>query len=114
MNNYKLLQLEPGKKLLIKHGRYNHAKQFKRKRATLKKLKVRLARVQWEGTFSADINQMTKFIEYLSNDLWVKIFNKPANETDFKVKDWFSSDRETLNNHVTFGKTSEGLSHPCP
>ena len=40
--------IRAGKKLLIKHGRYNHAKQFKRKRATLKKLKVRLARVHRE------------------------------------------------------------------
>ena len=34
-----------GKKLLIKYSRYNHAKQFKRKAATLKKLKHRLGRV---------------------------------------------------------------------
>jgi len=37
-----------GKRLLIKINRYNHAKQFKRKRAALKKLKVRLARVYRE------------------------------------------------------------------
>jgi IS5 family transposase len=37
-----------GKRLLIKYGRYNHAKQFKRKKATLKKLKVRLGRVHRE------------------------------------------------------------------
>ena len=37
-----------GKKLLIKYGRYNHAKQFKRKKAALKKLKVRLGRVYRE------------------------------------------------------------------
>ena len=37
-----------GKKLLIKYGRYNHAKQFKRKKATLKKLKIRLGRVYRE------------------------------------------------------------------
>jgi len=37
-----------GKKLLIKVSRYNHAKQFKRKAATLKKLKVRLGRVYRE------------------------------------------------------------------
>jgi len=34
-----------GKKLLIKYFRYNHAKQFKRKAATLKKLKSRFGRV---------------------------------------------------------------------
>ena len=34
-----------GKKLLIQYYRYNHAKQFKRKAATLKKLKNRLGRV---------------------------------------------------------------------
>ena len=37
-----------GKKLLIKYGRYNHAKQFKRKKAALKKLKVRLGRLYRE------------------------------------------------------------------
>jgi len=37
-----------GKKLLIKYSRYNHAKQFKRKAAALKKLKVRLGRVYRE------------------------------------------------------------------
>jgi IS5 family transposase len=37
-----------GKRLLIKYGRYNHAKQFKRKKAALKKLKVRLGRVYRE------------------------------------------------------------------
>jgi len=37
-----------GKRLLIKYGRYNHAKQFKRKKATLKKLKVRLGRLYRE------------------------------------------------------------------
>jgi len=49
------------------------------------------------GAEYADINQMTKFIEYLSNELWIKIFKKPAKETDFKVKEWFISDREALN-----------------
>ncbi len=34
-----------GKRFLIKYGRYNHAKQFKRKKAALKKLKIRLGRV---------------------------------------------------------------------
>ena len=37
-----------GKKLLIQYSRYNHAKQFKRKAAALKKLKVRLGRVYRE------------------------------------------------------------------
>ena len=37
--------IRTGKKLLIKYYRYNHAKQFKRKAATLKKLKHRLGRV---------------------------------------------------------------------
>jgi IS5 family transposase len=37
-----------GKRLLIKYGRYNHAKQFKRKKAVLKKLKVRLGRIYRE------------------------------------------------------------------
>jgi IS5 family transposase len=37
-----------GKRLLIKYGRYNHAKQFKRKKAALKKLKVRLGRLYRE------------------------------------------------------------------
>lgn len=37
--------LRAGKRLLIKYSRYNHAKQFKRKAATLKKLKHRLGRV---------------------------------------------------------------------
>ncbi len=37
--------LRVGKRLLIKYSRYNHAKQFKRKAATLKKLKHRLGRV---------------------------------------------------------------------
>lgn len=37
--------LRAGKRLLIKYSRYNHAKQFKRKKATLKKLKHRLGRV---------------------------------------------------------------------
>ena len=48
--NIKLRQsyIRVGKKLLIKYSRYNHAKQFKRKAATLKKLKVRLARVYRE------------------------------------------------------------------
>ena len=34
-----------GKRLLIKYSRYNHARQFKRKAAALKKLKYRLGRV---------------------------------------------------------------------
>jgi len=34
-----------GKRLLVKYSRYNHAKQFKRKKATLKKLKTRLGRL---------------------------------------------------------------------
>jgi IS5 family transposase len=37
--------IRKGKQLLIKYSRYNHAKQFKRKAATLKKLKHRLGRV---------------------------------------------------------------------
>ncbi|BAF71397.1 IS5-like element ISSlsp2 family transposase [Sulfurovum sp. NBC37-1] len=37
--------IRAGKKLLIKYSRYNHAKQFRRKAATLKKLKIRLGRV---------------------------------------------------------------------
>jgi len=37
--------IRTGKKLLIKYSRYHHAKQFKRKAATLKKLKRRLGRV---------------------------------------------------------------------
>lgn len=41
------------------------------------------------GAEHADINHMKQFIEYLSNDAWVKIFKKPASETDFKVKEWF-------------------------
>jgi len=40
--------IRAGKKLLIKYSRYNHAKQFKRKAATLKKLKVRLGRLYRE------------------------------------------------------------------
>jgi IS5 family transposase len=37
--------LRVGKKLLIKQGRYHHAKQFKRKKAAIKKLHKRLGRV---------------------------------------------------------------------
>ena len=43
-----------GKKLLIKYSRYNHAKQFKRKVATLKKLKIRLGRLYREILHKAD------------------------------------------------------------
>jgi IS5 family transposase len=37
-----------GKRLLIRYGRCNHAKQFKRKKAVLKKLRIRLGRVYRE------------------------------------------------------------------
>jgi len=37
-----------GKRLLIKYSRYNHAKQFKRKQSTLKKLKTRFGRLYRE------------------------------------------------------------------
>jgi len=37
--------LRVGRKLLIKQGRYHHAKQFKRKKAAIKKLHKRLGRV---------------------------------------------------------------------
>jgi len=40
--------IRAGKRLLIKYSRYNHAKQFKRKAAALKKLKIRLGRVYRE------------------------------------------------------------------
>jgi IS5 family transposase len=40
--------------LLIKDGRYHHAKQFKRKRATLKKLTIRLGRVYRDLLRKAD------------------------------------------------------------
>jgi len=40
--------IRTGKKLLIKYSRYNHAKQFRRKAAALKKLKTRLGRVYRE------------------------------------------------------------------
>jgi len=40
--------IRAGKRLLIKYSRYNHAKQFKRKAAALKKLKIRLGRVSRE------------------------------------------------------------------
>ena len=54
--NIKLRQsyIRVGKKLLIKYSRYNHAKQFRRKDATLKKLKVRLARVYREFLRTAE------------------------------------------------------------
>ncbi len=52
-----------GKRLLIKYGRYNHAKQFKRKKATLKKLKIRLGRLYreilrkaWQKGIDLDLN----------------------------------------------------------
>jgi IS5 family transposase len=40
--------IRTGKRLLLKVGRYHHAKQFKRKCKALKKLKSRLGRVVWE------------------------------------------------------------------
>lgn len=46
------------------------------------------------GAEHADINHMKQFIEYLSNDAWVKIFKKPASETDLKVKEWFDKKEE--------------------
>ena len=46
--------IRAGKRLLIKYSRYNHAKQFKRKAATLKKLKIRLGRLYREILRKAD------------------------------------------------------------
>lgn len=58
--NIKLRQsyTRAGKKLLIKYSRYNHAKQFRRKAATLKKLKIRLGRVLREITRKAQENKL--------------------------------------------------------
>ncbi len=66
------------------------------------------------GPVDPHMTEMQKFIEYLSNDAWIKTFKKPASETDFKVKEWFEKEEEKLDNRVTFGKTSEGLSELCP
>ncbi|MDL1957372.1 MAG: hypothetical protein LWW95_10085 [Candidatus Desulfofervidus auxilii] len=46
------------------------------------------------GAEHADINHMEQFINYLSNDAWIKIFKKPASETDFKVKEWFEKENK--------------------
>jgi 5-methylthioribose kinase len=39
------------------------------------------------GPEHPDLNAMDHFIEYLANDAWVKVFGKPARETDIKVSE---------------------------
>jgi IS5 family transposase len=59
-----------GKKFLIKINRYNHAKQFKRKRKVLKKLKNRVGRVYREIIRYIELNNITldtKIKELLNN-----------------------------------------------
>jgi hypothetical protein len=62
------------------------------------------------GAKYPNVNEMKRFIEYLANDAWIKIFKKPASETDCKVKEWFDEKGEKIEHRVAFGKTSEAMS----
>jgi IS5 family transposase len=57
--NLRQSYIRVGKKLLIKINRYNHAKQFKRKRKVLKKLKNRVGRVYREIIRYIKLNSIT-------------------------------------------------------
>jgi len=38
------------------------------------------------------IKEQIAFTDYLNNDAWVKIFKKPAKDSDYKISEWFSEE----------------------
>lgn len=84
-----------GKKLAIQAGRYAHAKQFKRMRKALKKLKCRLGRVE------RDIRRRTEGNEELGEQLrtplykaWLIRTQKPRDKV--KIYSWHAPETECI------------------
>ena len=100
-----------GKRLLIKYGRYNHAKQFKRKRATLKKLRARLGRLYREiirnvEDKSIDINLNAKILLKQCKQLYTQKRNSKNKLYSFHEPKTVCISKGKANKRYEFGNKS--------